>query len=74
MGMYELLFVGMLIILTTYIWIAIGYEMKSFGDMVISIMPENKFETANDPINWSLYAFTIYLMFVSILVILWAMK
>jgi len=74
MGMYELLFAGMLIILTTLLWLAFGYNLKNIGDMVTSILPSNAFPTASYPINWVLYAFTIYLMFVSVLVVLWAMK
>ena len=74
MGMYELLFVILTIIFATYLWIMLGYNLKSYQDQVSSIMPNDAYSDVSQPLDWSVTGFYVFLFVVSILAIIWAVK
>jgi len=79
-GIYELTIVLIFILLGSMLWVIIGYSNKNINENLKEIIPnvtafnQTPEQDVKNVMDWPMNAFYIYLFFVSILAIIWAVK
>jgi len=79
-GIYELTMVIIFLLIAGMLWTVLGYGLKSVGENMKEIIPnrtafnQTPESDVKSVMDWPVIAFFVYLLFVAIVSIIWAVK